>query len=56
MVFLCEAIGGEIKLSDEADQIEYFRFDELPKNLPLKHVERAKDALENLNIVAMKIQ
>lgn len=56
LVFLCEAIGGEIKLSDEADKIEYFKFGELPKNIPLKHVERAKDALGNTNMVAMKIQ
>lgn len=44
--FVCKVIGGEIGLSDEADSIEYFAINEIPKNTSPKQVERIKDVLD----------
>ncbi|MFA6271637.1 MAG: NUDIX hydrolase [Patescibacteria group bacterium] len=41
--FICEITGGEITLTDEADIIEYFSADQIPKNTSPKQVERIKD-------------
>lgn len=49
--FICEHIGGEITLSDEADKISYFAFDDFPKNTSPRQVERIKDALDSENLV-----
>lgn len=47
--FICKTVGGEIKLSDEADKIEYFSFKDIPKNTIPKQVERIKDVLDRQN-------
>ena len=44
--FLCEPLGGEPSTSDEADEIAYFAFNEIPPNTLPKHVERIHDALD----------
>ncbi|HPC34151.1 MAG TPA: NUDIX domain-containing protein, partial [Candidatus Absconditabacterales bacterium] len=55
--FECKVIGGEITLNDEAKDIQYFAFQEIPKNTPPKHIERIKDFLENIKkMPIMKVQ
>lgn len=41
--FACQIVGGRIKLTDEADKIEYFKLEDIPKNTSPKQVERIKD-------------
>ncbi len=43
--FTCRVIGGQLALSDEADQHRYFAPDKIPPNTPPKQVERVQDAL-----------
>lgn len=45
--FECKVIDWKITLNEEAKDIQYFAFQEIPKNTPPKHVERIKDSLEN---------
>ena len=45
-VFTATITGGELKPTDEADQLEYFATDNLPTNTIPKHVERINDALK----------
>ena len=45
--FLCEIIGGEMKYTREADNIQYFSFENIPPNTAPSKLERIKDALEN---------
>lgn len=55
--FVCRIIGGELTLTDEADQIEYFSIGEIPKNTSPKQVERIKDVINNKSkLPIMKIQ
>lgn len=54
--FECKIVGGEITLNDEAKDIQWFAFDEIPKNTSPKQVERIKDLLENPTDLIMKIQ
>jgi len=55
--FECKVIGWEITLNDEAKDIQYFAFQEIPKNTPPKHIERIKDFLENIKkMPIMKVQ
>ncbi len=44
--FLCKVISGSLTLNDEADKIEYFDVETLPKNTSQKQVERI-DLLHN---------
>jgi ADP-ribose pyrophosphatase YjhB (NUDIX family) len=52
--FICEIIGGEITLNDEADKISYFSITDIPKNTSPKQVMRIHDILENPSAVVMK--
>lgn len=54
--FICKITGGKISTSNEADLIEYFSFEELPKNMSLKQKERIKDALAKNYKTLLKIQ
>ena len=54
--FLCTIVNGELILNDEADKIEYFEFEKLPKNIVPKNIERIRDALEGKQEVVLKIQ
>ena len=56
--FLCNIQRGRIHMTDEANKIDFFRYDDLPKNISKKQKERIKDALDNLkrDQVILKIQ
>ena len=54
--FVCRKIGGEKTLNDEADQIEYFTFNDIPHNTIPKMVERIKDVLDDPNRLYLKVQ
>ncbi|HQN05329.1 MAG TPA: NUDIX domain-containing protein [Anaerolineaceae bacterium] len=43
--FICRDVGGQLVLSDEADQHCFFAIDKIPVNTPPKQVERIQDAL-----------
>jgi ADP-ribose pyrophosphatase YjhB (NUDIX family) len=43
-VFAAQVVGGRLTLNDEADQLDYFALDALPRNTIPKHVERIQDA------------
>ncbi len=54
--FLCIPTGGELRMSHEADKIEYFPVADIPKNFPPKQRERIEDALLNKGTIIMKVQ
>ncbi|MDD3498091.1 MAG: NUDIX hydrolase [Candidatus Moranbacteria bacterium] len=54
--FICYKVGGKITLNDEADEIIYFSFDEIPKNFSKKQKERIEDVLKNGEETVFKIQ
>ena len=54
--FDCKVLGGEIILNTEADQIEYFAVDDLPKNLILRHLIGINAFVENNLDVTLKVQ
>lgn len=54
--FECKIIGGEATLNDEAKDIKWFAFDEIPHNTSPKQVERIRDLLEDRSEVVMKVQ
>lgn len=54
--FLCSIIEGKITLNDEADEISFFSYLKLPKNISQKHKERIGDALINSNEIILKSQ
>ncbi len=43
--FTCRVVGGQLVLSDEADQHRFFAVDQIPANTSPKNVERIHDAL-----------
>lgn len=53
--FICKIIDGQITANQEADKIEYFEIDKIPKNTSPKQVLRIKDALENPDQVILKV-
>jgi 8-oxo-dGTP diphosphatase len=50
--FVCQVVGGQLVLSDEADQHCFFAVDKIPANTPPKQTERVQDAL---NLTAQPI-
>ena len=54
--FLCRVVSGDFILNSEADKIEYFDFESIPKNFSPKQRERIEDYLNNPNIVHYKLQ
>jgi mutator protein MutT len=54
--FICKRIGGEMILTDEADKIEYFELENIPRNTAPKQVERIRDYFSNKDKVHYKIQ
>jgi len=54
--FVCKIIGGQLTLNDEADKIEYFTVDQIPKNTSLKQIERIKDYFANKNEIVYRTQ
>jgi len=43
--FLCRVTGGQLKRSDETDDIRYFDIESIPPNTSPRHVERIREAL-----------
>ena len=43
--FLCRVVGGQLSVTDEADESRYFEIDAIPSNTPPKQVERIHDAV-----------
>lgn len=54
--FLCTRSGGGIRLSDEADDIQWFRRDHLPSSTLPRHVERIEDALDECGDTWLRVQ
>jgi len=54
--FECKIVGGKITLNDEAKNIQWFSFPEIPKNTFPKHIERIEDLLKKEGGLIMKIQ
>jgi len=54
--FTCKIISGELTLNDEADDIKYFAFDDIPHNTIPKMIERVKDVLGEPDKFHMKAQ
>ncbi len=54
--FVCTIRGGEMTTSDEADEIRYFRLEEIPPNTSSKQVERIRDILLGRDPVVLKVQ
>jgi len=54
--FLCNIVGGRLRINDEADKIEYFSLDGIPKNTIPKQVERIKDYFKRDSELVLKIQ
>jgi len=41
--FFCRVTGGAVRLTDEADRIEYFSLERIPRNTVPKQLERIED-------------
>ena len=54
--FECKIIDGKPTLNKEAKKIQYFSFDEIPKNTFQQHIERIEDLLKNKTNVTLKVQ
>src|SRR3989338_3016571 len=54
--FICNVTDGRIILNDEADRVEYFEIEKIPRNTSAKQIERIKDAMENPKDVLFKVQ
>lgn len=54
--FACQVTGGEITLNDEADKIEYFKIEDVPKNTSQNQVDRVKEYLADKNKTYFRAQ
>ena len=54
--FFCRVTGGAVRLTDEADRIEYFHLDRIPNNTLPKHLERIKDYFSDKTRTHYKVQ
>lgn len=54
--FICEPVGGEPSTSEEADEVRYFAFGDLPLNTLPKHIERIQDALDARDVTLLRVQ
>lgn len=54
--FKCKVVGGQIKLTDEADRIEYFEISKIPKNILRRQMERIDDYFKGQDKALLKIQ
>lgn len=54
--FLCSIVGGEVTLNDEADEIVFFSYLNLPKNISQKQKERIEDAFAGSKKIILKSQ
>jgi ADP-ribose pyrophosphatase YjhB (NUDIX family) len=54
--FICTRKAGKLKLTDEADQLEYFSIDAIPSNTLARQVERIYDAMQSPDGITLKSQ
>lgn len=54
--FFCQITGGAVRLTDEADRIEYFPLDRIPRNTVPKQVERIVDYFSDRSNTHYKVQ
>ena len=54
--FLCEAVGGGLKIGQESKELKWFFVDDLPQNFSPKQKERIDDVLTNSSEVIVKHQ
>jgi len=53
--FACIIVGGELTLTDEADAIDYFVFEQIPANTFENHVFRIRDFLNEPEMMHLKL-
>ncbi|KKR08489.1 MAG: NUDIX hydrolase [Parcubacteria group bacterium GW2011_GWC2_39_14] len=53
--FECTILGGELTTNSEADDLQYFALDSLPKNISPNKLARIKDYFENQNFPFLKV-
>ncbi len=53
--FACTIVGGELTLTDEADAIGYFAFEQIPTNTFANHVFRIQDFLNEPDVMHLKM-
>jgi mutator protein MutT len=54
--FRCSSVGGELRLSAEADAIQWFHRDAIPANTLPRQIERIADAYADPAGVCLKVQ
>lgn len=54
--FIPGKVSGDLKLSDEADKIEYFSFENIPEKFSQKQKDRIKDFIDNPEKIVIKNQ
>ena len=54
--FLCVISGGQLRLTDEADEHRYFALSEIPKKHSLSQLDRLRDFLRAPDEVTLKVQ
>lgn len=54
--FRCVVVGGDVCLSDEADQVAWFGRNEIPVNSSPRQVERIRDAYEHAGELLLRSQ
>ncbi|GAC1349102.1 MAG: hypothetical protein NVS4B7_04380 [Ktedonobacteraceae bacterium] len=54
--FVCKIIGGKLTTSNEADDIEYFAFEQMPRYTSPHQVARIRDILDKPNRLHLKLQ
>jgi ADP-ribose pyrophosphatase YjhB (NUDIX family) len=54
--FACRVVGGQLSITDEADECEYFYLESIPENTSPKHVERIHDALRGGDQPIFRVQ
>nr|WP_269635094.1 NUDIX domain-containing protein [Mastigocladopsis repens] len=54
--FLCGVVGGSLRCSDEADSIEYFEIDQIPRNTNHEQVEALQDAAKQELQATLRLQ
>lgn len=53
--FACIIIGGALTLTDEADAIDYFAFEQIPTNTFENHIFRIRDFLNEPEMMHLKM-
>lgn len=54
--FLCRVVGGSLRCSDEADDVEYFELDQIPSNTNHEQVEALEDAAQEKLQTTLRLQ